>query len=118
MRPTSEWPPRLEQIVDKSITELIVSAYLHRILRRHDTLGGTEMPFIATIIARSLALHDWYLAQFVDVSVTNTSTSCYVAYQIDANVNACGQTYLTLLMDIREALMALMPALLSGLFAY
>jgi len=76
------------------------------------------MLFISTSIARTLALHDWYLSQWVDVSVTNTSTSCYVAYQIDANVNACGQTYLSLLADIREGVTALVPALLSGLFAH
>jgi hypothetical protein len=73
------------------------------------------MPFISTIIARSLALHDWYLSQWVDVSVINTSTSCYMAYQINASVNACGQTYLTFITDIREGFMALVPALMAGL---
>ena len=73
---------------------------------------------ISTIIARSRALLDWQLWPWVDVSVTNTSTSCYPAWQIDANVNACGQTCHTLLMDTREALMVLVPSLLSWLFAY
>jgi hypothetical protein len=49
------------------------------------------MPFVTTIIARLLALQDWYLGLLVDVQVINTSSSCYTAFQIDANVSGCGQ---------------------------
>ena len=52
------------------------------------------MPLVTTIIARLLALQDWYLAQFVDVQVLDTSTSCYRAIQVNATVNACGQALL------------------------
>jgi hypothetical protein len=49
------------------------------------------MPYLTTIIARLLALLDYYLGQFVDVQVLYTSTSCGTALQINATVNACGQ---------------------------
>jgi len=49
------------------------------------------MPFVSTIIARLLALQDWYLGLLVEVQVINTSSSCYSAFQIDANVSGCGQ---------------------------
>jgi hypothetical protein len=51
------------------------------------------MPFVSTIIAKLLALQDWYLGQFVDVGVgvSISPNLCYVIPTIEANVNACGQ---------------------------
>ena len=108
--------PVSERAIDRSFIEVIVCAYPFGRRWRRGSLGqgGTEMPLISTIIAGSLALHDWYLSPWVDVSATNTGTSCYAAYQGDANVNTCDQTCFTLLADTREELMSLVPALLSG----
>jgi hypothetical protein len=66
------------------------------------------MPLVTIIVARLLALQDWFLAQWVDASVVNTSTSCYMAYQLDANVNACGQQLLR--SEIFEEWMELLAA--------
>jgi len=77
------------------------------------------MPLVVVIIARLLALQDWLLAQWVDASVVNTSTSCYTAYQLDANVNACGQQLLRSeifeeWMELLAATSILIPSLLGA----
>ncbi len=81
------------------------------------------MPYISTILARVLALTDWFLAQWVDISVgasvgaINNGVPCYVAPQINATVNACGADFLTNVGDIVEGLAKLVPSILAGLFA-
>ena len=51
------------------------------------------MPFISTIIARLLAIEDWYLGQFVDVDVVASVSpnDCWSFDIVNATVNACGQ---------------------------
>ena len=76
-----------------------------------------SVPFISIIIAKVLAMTDYVLESWVDVAIINTSTSCYGAFAIDANVNACGQTFLTNVVDIVEGVTALVPSVFAGLFA-
>jgi len=77
------------------------------------------MPYISFIIAKVLALTDFFLEQWVDVSVgaSISPNLCYALPSISANVNPCGQEFLTNVTDIVEGLTALVPALLAGLFA-
>jgi hypothetical protein len=77
------------------------------------------MPYISTIIARVLALTDWFLAQWVSAvpSPVTGAGNCYSAYTINATVNACGQNFLTNVTDIIEGVTALVPLVLAGLFA-
>ena len=51
------------------------------------------MPFVTTIIARLLALQDWYLGQFVDVDMVASVSpnDCWSFDIVNATVNACGQ---------------------------
>jgi uncharacterized membrane protein len=51
------------------------------------------MPFVSIIIARLLALQDWYLGQFVDVStvVNASANNCWSLNIVNATVNPCGQ---------------------------
>ena len=78
-----------------------------------------QLPYISYIIAKVLALTDFFLEQWVDVSVgaSVSPNVCYVLPSISANVNACGQEFLTNVTDIVEGLTALVPSLLAGLFA-
>lgn len=77
------------------------------------------MPYISFIIAKVLALTDFFLEQWVDVSVgaSLSPNLCYVMPTISANVNPCGQEFLTNVTDIVEGLVALVPSILAGLFA-
>ena len=77
------------------------------------------MPYISFIIAKVLALTDFFLEQWVDVStgVSLSANLCYAMPTISANVNPCGQEFLTNVTDIVEGLTALVPSLLAGLFA-
>ena len=51
------------------------------------------MPLVATILAKLLAIQDWYLGRFVDVGlVANASpNSCWSLDIVNASVNPCGQ---------------------------
>ena len=51
------------------------------------------MPLVTTIIARLLALLDWYLGQFVDVQVVASASpnNCWSFDIVNATVNPCGQ---------------------------
>jgi len=78
------------------------------------------VPFISLIIAKSLALVDYFLEQWVDVTVvTNASpNACWSFTVVNASVNACGQEFLSNLLDVIEGLVALVPYLLGGLFSF
>jgi hypothetical protein len=54
------------------------------------------MPFVTTIIARLLAIQDWYLGQFVDVSAVTAASAnnCWSFNIVNATVNPCGQEML------------------------
>jgi hypothetical protein len=77
------------------------------------------MPYISFIIAKALALTDFFLEQWVDVGVglSVSPNGCYAIPTVQANVNACGQEFLTNVTDIVEGLVALVPSLLAGLFS-
>jgi hypothetical protein len=82
------------------------------------------MPYISTILARVLALTDWFLAQWVDITAVgsslgaiNNGVPCYASPTISANVNACGADFLKNSTDIVEGLAKLVPSILAGLFA-
>ena len=77
-------------------------------------------PYITLIIAKALALTDYFLEQWVDVQiVTNASPNlCWQFDVVNASVNPCGQEFLTNLTDVVEGLVALVPSLLGGLFAF
>ncbi|MBN2098342.1 MAG: hypothetical protein JW753_01970 [Dehalococcoidia bacterium] len=77
-------------------------------------------PFISTIIARVLAITDYFLAQWVDVAaVSNASPNgCWEFDVQNATLNACGQEFIANLTDVVEGVIALVPSLLGGLFAF
>jgi hypothetical protein len=77
-------------------------------------------PFITLIIAKALALTDYFLEQWVDVAmVTNASpNACWSFEVVNATVNPCGQEFLSNLTDVVEGVVALVPSLLGGLFAF
>jgi hypothetical protein len=78
------------------------------------------MPLVTTIIARLLALQDWYLGQFVDV-ITVTSASpngCWSFDIVNASVNPCGQALggnATGGWDALISIVDLTPTLISAL---
>ena len=79
------------------------------------------MPLVTTIIARLLALQDWYLGQFVDVTLYSAGSpnDCWSFDSVNATVNACGQEYI--LADIVEEwvdLLAETGILISSLLAF
>jgi hypothetical protein len=76
--------------------------------------------FITTIIARVLAIVDYFLAQWVDVAtVTNASPNGCWSFDVqNATLNACGQEFLSNLTDVVEGVVALLPGILGGLFAF
>ena len=79
------------------------------------------MPLVATILAKLLALQDWYLGQFVDVGVgvSISANLCYAIPTIQANVNPCGQE--SILGDVVEEWLDLLQAmtiLIPSLFAF
>jgi hypothetical protein len=53
------------------------------------------MPFVTTIIARLLAIEDWYLSQFVDVELvaTGSPNACWSFDIVNATLNPCGQEF-------------------------
>jgi len=79
------------------------------------------MPLVSTIIARLLALQDWFLAQWVDVSAY-TQASPNECWQFDvqnATLNACGQEYLHAeLFEEWIDLLAEIDMLIPSLFAF
>ena len=77
-------------------------------------------PFISLIIAKVLALTDYFLEQWVDVAmITNASpNACYSFQVVNATVNVCGQEFLTNVTDVVEGVTALIPSILGGLFAF
>ena len=54
------------------------------------------MPLVSTIIARLLAIQDWFLAQWVDVSAYSQASpnECWRFDVQNATLNACGQEFL------------------------
>ncbi len=79
------------------------------------------MPFISTIIARLLAIQDWYLGQFVDVTLVTSASpnGCWAFDIVNASVNACGQE--SILGDVVEGWVDLLQAttiLIPSLFAF
>lgn len=79
------------------------------------------MPFVTTIIARLLALEDWYLAQFVDVSTVSRASpnGCWSFDVQNATLNACGQALLGNATGgwdtIMNSVVALVPNLVAAL---
>lgn len=78
------------------------------------------VPFVTTIIAKILALVDFFLSQWVDVSVSASVSPnhCWEYSAVNASVNPCGQEFLSNLTDVLEGTVALVPSLLGGLFAF
>lgn len=57
------------------------------------------MPIVSTVIARYLALLDFYMAQWVDVGtpVANASPNgCWQFVVQNVTLNACGQEYISM----------------------
>jgi hypothetical protein len=77
-------------------------------------------PFITTIIARVLAITDYFLNQWVTVSTYSQASpnGCWSFDVQNATLNACGQEFLSNLTDVVEGVVALVPDLLGGLFAF
>jgi len=78
-------------------------------------------PYISLIIAKALALVDFFLEQWVDYTVVTTgaiSNGCWNFDVINASVNTCGAAFLINLTDVVEGVVALIPSVLSGLFSF
>jgi hypothetical protein len=81
------------------------------------------MPYISAIIARALALVDFFLAQWVDVTWVSSDVigaspnGCFEFDVANASVNECGQEFLANLTEVVEGVVALLPQVLGGLFA-
>jgi hypothetical protein len=78
------------------------------------------MLLVSTIIARLLALEDWYLGQFVDVSLVTSASpnECWSFDIVNASVNACGQALLGNATGGWGAMMSIVnlaPTLISAL---
>jgi hypothetical protein len=78
------------------------------------------MPFVSIIIARLLALQDWYLGQFVDVSTVASASAnnCWSLNIVNATVNPCGQEFihnqvLEQWIDLLQATTILIPSLFA-----
>lgn len=82
-------------------------------------VSGASMPRATTITAKSLALLDWFLGQWVDVTIYDTASpnSCWRLTVVNASVNSCGQEFLSKVMDVFESFTSLVPSLLGGMFA-
>jgi len=79
------------------------------------------MPLLSIVIAKLLALQDFYLSQFVDVQLVSTAlgNSCWSFDIVNASVNQCGQAFL--LNQVFEEwadLLAAMTILIPSLFAF
>jgi hypothetical protein len=74
---------------------------------------------IGKVIARVLALVDWFLAQFVTLTAVPAASpnNCWTFNIYATNVTACGAEFMTNLTDLVEGLVALIPALLGALFS-
>ena len=78
------------------------------------------MPLLSSIIARTLALVDVFLSQWVTLTwsaSTASGNTCWSFQTANATVNGCGQEFLHNLTDVVEGVVALVPAVLGGLFA-
>jgi len=78
------------------------------------------MPLVTTIIARLLALQDWYLGQFVDVTLVTSASpnNCWSFDIVNASVNACGQEFIRNQVveewaDLLQAMTILIPSPLA-----
>ena len=78
------------------------------------------MPLVTTIIARLIALQDWYPGQFVDVTLVTSASpnNCWSFDIVNASVNACGQEFIRNQMveewaDLLQAMTILIPSLLA-----
>lgn len=79
------------------------------------------MPLLTTIIARVLAISDYFLAQWVDVvPVVNASPNGCWSFDVqNATVNACGQEYfLAEIVEEWADLLAETGILMSTLLAF
>jgi hypothetical protein len=76
------------------------------------------MPYLSYIIAKVLALTDFFLEQWVDVTlITSSGNGCWSFQTVNASVNTCGAAFLINVTDVVEGVVALVPYLLGGLFA-
>jgi len=78
------------------------------------------MPFISIIVAKLLALQDWYLGQFVDVGLVASASpnNCWSFDIVNATVNACGQEFIRNQVveewvDLLQATTILIPSLFT-----
>jgi hypothetical protein len=72
------------------------------------------------IIAKVLALTDYFLEQWVDVEAYTSASpnTCWSFDIVNATVNPCGQEFLSDLTQVVTGVTALIPSLLGGLFAF
>jgi uncharacterized membrane protein YccF (DUF307 family) len=78
------------------------------------------MPFISIIIAKLLALQDWFLGQFVDVELVASVSpnACWSFDIVNAAVNPCGQEFIRNQVveewaDLLQATTILIPSLFA-----
>ncbi len=78
------------------------------------------VPYLTLIIGKALALTDFFLEQWVDVTMytQGSPNGCWSFDIVNASVNACGQEFLTNVTDVVEGVVALIPSVLGGLFAF
>ena len=79
------------------------------------------MPLVTTIIARLIALQDWYLGQFVDVTLVTSASpnNCWSFDIVNASVNACGQEFIrNQVVEEWADLLQAMTILIPSLFAF
>ena len=76
--------------------------------------------YLSYIIAKVLALTDFFLEQWVDVTLytAGSPNDCWEFQIVNASVNPCGQEFMANLTDVIEGVIALVPGLLGGLFAF
>jgi len=76
--------------------------------------------YLSYIIAKVLALTDFFLEQWVDVTLytAGSPNDCWEFTIVNASVNPCGQEFLVNLTDVLEGIIALIPGLLGGLFSF
>jgi hypothetical protein len=78
-------------------------------------------PYLSTILARVLAITDYFLAQWVDVTTVDAGlaspNTCFEFIVQNATLNPCGQEIMSNLVEIVEGVVAMVPSLLGGLFA-
>jgi hypothetical protein len=78
------------------------------------------MNYLSVIIAKALALTDFFLEQWVDVTIYTQASpnGCWEFDILNASVNPCGQEFLSNLTDVVEGVVALLPSILGGLFSF